>query len=382
MNISAQLFRVTAGSFLAAAALLSNVVFGAGQVAASDNSGAVFVLTNDTANAVAVFNRAGDGSLTAAGTVSTGGAGSVAALGSQGALALSANRKLLFAVNAGSSEISSFTIKNNVLTFAAKVPSNGVHPISLALRGDVLYVLNQGDAASPGNISGFNVSKKGEIWPIAGSIQPLSSNAPGSTLAAAQVSFDNDGENLIVTEKNTNKIDIYKLDDDTAQAPAVFSAQGVVPYGFAISKRNDLIVSEAGTGAVSSYDISDGTLQVITPSSSTLQAAPCWLVVTKNGRFVYTANAGSGTITGYSVKRDGTLALLSANGISAATAPNVSPLDMGISKDSGYLYVLTRDPATNLRGLSAFAVVANGSLIALPNIAASLPTFAASVAAY
>ena len=38
-------------------------------------SGAVYVMTNQVSNAVAAFDRAPDGTLTAAGTFSTGGAG-------------------------------------------------------------------------------------------------------------------------------------------------------------------------------------------------------------------------------------------------------------------------------------------------------------------
>jgi hypothetical protein len=80
-------------------------------------SGAVYVLTNQVNNAIAAFDRAPDGTLTAAGTFSTGGAGNPVAqpgdpptdpLASQGSLILSDN--FLFAVNAGSNEISVLSI--------------------------------------------------------------------------------------------------------------------------------------------------------------------------------------------------------------------------------------------------------------------------------
>src|SRR5438094_943203 len=51
---------------------------------------AVYTLTNQVAgSAVAVFNRAADGTLSAAGTIATGGTGTGGSLGSQGAVALS-----------------------------------------------------------------------------------------------------------------------------------------------------------------------------------------------------------------------------------------------------------------------------------------------------
>src|SRR5215212_5715150 len=88
-------------------------------------SGAVYVLTNQVSNAVAAFDRAQDGTLTPAGTFPTGGSGNPVAqpgdpptdpLASQGALILSDNNHLLFAVNAGSNEISVFSIGKNELT--------------------------------------------------------------------------------------------------------------------------------------------------------------------------------------------------------------------------------------------------------------------------
>jgi len=383
MNLSTLSFRALAAPLIVSASLLSNLALGVGHAAAHDgNNGAVYVLTNDVANAVAVFSRSANGTLSAAGSVATGGIGGAASLGSQGALALSRNEKLLFAVNAGSNEISAFVIQDNGLTLAAKIPANGVRPVSLTTHDDVLYVLNQGDAANPGNISGFSVSKKGELTPIAGSTQPLSSNAPGASVGAAQISFDDSGDRLVVTEKGTNKIDLYALNNDVAQPPIVYNAQGSVPYGFAINKHNIMIDSEAATGSMSSYDLSEGTLDVVTSSSLTHQTAPCWVVVTKNGKFAYTTNAGSGSISGYEVNNNGNLSPIHGISVTAAVAPNVAPVDMGLSKDSDYLYALTRDPGTNMRGLSIFAVQDDGSLQPLPGLAGSLPAFAVSVASY
>jgi hypothetical protein len=95
-------------SVCALAALVSLCGRGA---SASDAPGAVYALTNDPAgNAVLVYDRAADGSLTAAGAYATGGAGSAAGLGSQGAVIVSDDRRWLFAANTGSNSISSFRI--------------------------------------------------------------------------------------------------------------------------------------------------------------------------------------------------------------------------------------------------------------------------------
>ena len=106
-------------------------------------SGAVYVLTNQVSNAVAAFDCAPDGTLTPAGMFSTGGAGNPVAqpgdpptdpLASQGALSLSDNNKLLFAVNAGSNEISVLSVGKDSLTLVDKVSSEVFVPsVSLCM---------------------------------------------------------------------------------------------------------------------------------------------------------------------------------------------------------------------------------------------------------
>jgi 6-phosphogluconolactonase len=116
---------------LAAVSIATLAHSGMGVVAADGgNAGAVYTLTNAASgNGVTVFSRAGDGTLTATGTVLTGGLGSGAGLGSQGALALSDDNEWLFAVNARSNEISVLAVRPNGLTLVDKVASGGVLPI-------------------------------------------------------------------------------------------------------------------------------------------------------------------------------------------------------------------------------------------------------------
>src|SRR6266702_148088 len=129
--------------------------------------GAVYTLTNQVGgNAVAVFARGADGRLTAAGTVSTGGTGTGASLGSQSAVTLSDDGRSLFAVNAGSNDVSVFSVSpGGGLALASRTASGGTLPISLTVHGNVLYVLNAGGT---GNISGFAVGTSGTLTAIAG----------------------------------------------------------------------------------------------------------------------------------------------------------------------------------------------------------------------
>ena len=92
----------------------------------------------------------------------------------------------------------------------------------------------------------------------------------------------------------------------------VTNSVGVVPYGFDIDRRDHVIVSEAATGSASSYQLHDGALDVVSGSVVDTQGAPCWLIASRDGRFAFTTNAASGTISSYRIARDGSLTLLAA----------------------------------------------------------------------
>ena len=344
-----------------------------GAMARSGSDGAVYTLTNSTAgNAVKVFHRASDGSLTPGGEFATGGVGTGGGLGNQGALVL--DDRHLFAVNPGSDSISAFKVRETGLVLVGTVASGGDLPISVTVEDGLLYVLNAGGA---GNISGFEYSKRKGLSPIAGSARPLS----GSGVGPAQVSFDPDGELLVVTEKNTNLIDVYEVDDRSgiARGPSSHASSGATPFGFGFDERDHLIVSEAFGGAtdqsaVSSYEVDDEELEPITKSASTTETAACWIVVTDNGRFTYTTNTGSASISGYRISRNGKLTLLDADGRTGVTGPG--PIDMALSRGSRFLYSLNSGDGT----ISGFRVGADGSLAPIGG-ASGLPGGANGLAA-
>ena len=321
-----------------------------------DGPGAVLILDNSAAgNAVLLFPRAGDGTLGSPTSFPTGGLGSGSGLGNQGALALSSGGRLLFAVNAGSDEISAFRVDGNALTALGNVGSGGDLPISLALSGDLLYVLN--DGTSP-NVTGFRVAPSGTLTPIAGSTRPLSAAAPD----AAQVGFSPDGTRLVVTEKATNQIVTWPvLGDGTLGSATIQASAGETPFGFAFDKRGTLITSEAFGGApdasvLSSYRPSGGGWAAVSPLSATTETAACWVVVTPNGRFAYTTNTGSASVSGFAVGQNGSLTLLDADGVTGATGG--APIDADVSVSGSYLYTLNSAG----QSISAFRIGSEGSL--------------------
>ena len=315
---------------------------------------AVYTLTNQVAgNAVAVFNRAADGTLSAAGTIATGGTGTGGSLGSQGAVALSDDGRRLFAVNAGSNDVSVFDVGPTGLSLASQTASGGTLPISLTAHGSLLYVLNAGGA---GNISGFSVGATGALAPIAGSTQPLS----GTNVGPAQVSFSPDGRRLVVTEKNTNLLDVYAVDaNGAASGRASVASAGGTPFGFAFGHRDDVFVSEA-TGSASSYVLDAGNLSLVSGAVLTHRGAPCWAVVTDDGRFGYTGN-GSGSVSAFAITPSGAISLVDTDGATAVVSGGVN--DIALSGNSRYLYVLGTGATP---AIYAFRLEADGHLARRP----------------
>jgi 6-phosphogluconolactonase len=342
--------RGAACTALAVAGLM--LVAGPAAAKPGKGAGAVYTSTNAAAgNEVKAYERAGDGSLKPAGTFATDGLGTGGGLGNQGALAL--HRDLLYAVNAGSDDISTFAVKRGGLDLLGTTPSGGDQPISLTVHGDLLYVLNAGT----GSITGFTGARDGELEPLAGSTQPITGTGP------AQVQFSNDGGVLVVTNKDTNTIDTFVVGGDGTPAAAVsHESEGDTPFGFDFDKRGNLIVSEAFGGAaaasaVSSYALgADGGLDVISPSVPDNETAACWIEVTKNGRFAYTTNTGSGSVSSYSVGQDGSIELLEQ--VAADTGEGSAPTDIAQARNGRVMTALL--PGAN--AIASYRVAGDGGL--------------------
>jgi 6-phosphogluconolactonase (cycloisomerase 2 family) len=334
--------------------------------------GAVYVLTNAAAgNAVVAYDRTASGALVPAGTYATGGNGTGALLGDQGALVVSPDGHEVFAVNAGSNSISELAVTGHGLELVATASSGGTTPVSLTVHGKVLYVLNAGGA---GNISGFTVNGK-NLRAIDGSTQPLGAGAAG----AAQIQFSPDGRVLAVTEKGSSTIDTFALDAAGRAGAATTSASvGATPFGFDFDPRGNLLASNA-SGSASSYSVdANGQLQVISGAVAANQTAPCWLVVGKSGRYAYTANGGSGTISRFGIGSNGSLTLLDLPGSPAASLGATShPLDLAISSDGRFLYNLT----DGLHRISVWQIGADGTLSPVEQVG-DLPAGAEGIAAF
>jgi 6-phosphogluconolactonase (cycloisomerase 2 family) len=326
--------------------------------------GAVYVATNawsGSGNQILTFPRFANGALGAVSAVTaTGGRGSGPGqfapivndpLGSQNSLIADPTGKLLFAVNAGSGSVSSFSVGKGGLTLVdteATVPSGisgqpNPFPVSLASTAGRLYVLN----AIGNSVTEFAVDPHGRLGASRNCVLPglpagnpldqypataLSSPQAVDTQLPGQVGVSPDGRWLVVVSKEgpistTNPpggtgdqfpfgptsgpghIYAYPLEPSgkvtcgaprTTTMPVFPDGHGTFPFSFTWSAQGRLLVTEvfgqsdqpsslpAGLSAVSSYTLNrDGTFTLQRMTPDPLPV-PCWIV--RSGDNVFVAN--------------------------------------------------------------------------------------------
>ncbi len=335
--------------------------------AAHSGGAAVFTLSNQTSGSrVLAFARAHDGTLSPAGSVSTGGDGTGVAATTQGSLALSPDGRRLYAVNGGSGTIAVFAVHGAHLTRLAVVSSGGTGPASLTARDGRVYVVNAGGL----NVVGFRVTDGGLRRIHHGSVALASGDA-----GPAEIALNPAGTALAVTNTTSNTIDTITLRHDGAvRHLRSFASVGTTPFGFGFTHKGVLVVSDAHqapTSAASSYRIGHtGTLRLLSGPVAANQLAACWVAI--NGRIAYTANAGSGTISAFRVGGDGRLHL---RGVVASPGSTSKPLDESVTPGGGYLDVLT----SGLNSITSYRIGPHGTLVPVGSVG-GLPVGDVSVA--
>ncbi len=345
-----------------ASILLVFSLFGVAPAFAQTNAqpvfpGAVYIANNSPdGNQVQVYSRAADGSLVFSGSFATGGLGSGAGitvpadpLGSQRSLVLSADNRWLFAVNAGSDQVSVFKVLPTGLQLTDTVASGGSYPVSLDFEHGLLYVLN---AAGDGSIAGFRLTPGGSLVPITGSTRdlhlatPADGSQPQIFESPSQVGFTPDGNTLVIIDKGgvsgAGHILTFKIGSGglPAAQPVVTTTASPIPFSFTFDQFGHLVVVDAKAGTITSYRLNgDGTLSAISAVANG-QQADCWITSNPAMGLVFTDNTGSGTISAITINKSGSLTLLGENGFSAVTGSGTAPIDMGITRDGRYIYSL------------------------------------------
>jgi 6-phosphogluconolactonase len=323
---------------------------------------AVFAMTNSVeGNQIIAYSRAANGLLIEGNHFVTGGRGSGGTtdpLGSQGSLTLSQDHSLLFAVNAGSGDLSVFRVNGANLALVQVVPSGGSAPVAVAQHGNLVYIIN---FAGNSNVVGFNLDGDGYLVGIPNSIRYLSATNTGPSSLA----FSPDGRFLLVTEKVTNNIDVFSVNSDGSLSqptitpdpiPGVFDVV-FSPDGAALILQTGGSVTTSAS-SISSYLVQEGgTLVPVTGSVHTLGTFACWIALTPNGQFAFASNTLSSSISGFAIGGSGTVTALP--GTVVATLPTgTNNLDIAVSDDGKFVYTMNTGAGT----IGIFAVQPNGSL--------------------
>ena len=312
-----------------------------GKAATTNVDGMVFVQSNDPQqNSILAFHRAANGTLTPAGEFPTGGRGGSQQgnpfdpLASQESLVFDRAHKMMIAVNAGSNSVTTFRVHGERLTDPHTLSSGGDFPTSIAVSGQIVYVLNAGGTT---NVTGFRMTRLG-LTPLRHSTREIgvtNDAVPLFTASPPQVGFSPNGKQLVVTTKSANTIEVFAVGRDGRLADQAVSnpSVGAVPFSFVFDKGGHLLVTEAAKSGVTSYSLEkNGKLDVITPSAESGQQVLCWIA--RAGKFFYGTNPGSSTVSLYTVDAQGRVTLGGKDGVIADAGGDAAIADVAAAAEA------------------------------------------------
>ncbi|HET6385697.1 MAG TPA: beta-propeller fold lactonase family protein [Armatimonadota bacterium] len=369
---------------IAALALVPAAILATG--CGGDNSsgrpvGIVYTENNVAApngNAVLAFRRDASGNLTSIGTFPTSGAGlgnslltPNGTLDTDREIIINPQRTRLYAVNQGSDTIAVFPIHSDGTLGTQTTYSSGGHaPVSLALVGNVLTVLNSSmgpdDTVStiPPNYSTFTINPaNGGLSAAAVSTIAL---PVGQTPSVALPSPDGTlifGADFRPQQTNPGVLRSFQLSSNgtLTQSPgsplpldaSIFTgaSAGAPPFvlGSAINpdpSKPYLYVSSPLAKKIAVYRYATNGMLTFVASVANSGAAACWLRVSPNGEFLYSSNAASGDVSEFTISSDGATVTqaqavnVSSDLLSPATI-NGNPWQIDVDPSGQFLFVLT-----------------------------------------
>jgi hypothetical protein len=199
------------------------------------------------------------------------------------------NGELFAAVNNGSSTVAIFKRDGNGLRFDKLVMTTSA-PVSVDFGNDHLYV------AGATSVDSFVMHRNHVEWRDGTTALELAGGGLPPNGSTAQVGVINERRLLVTlkTDPDPGTVDIVPLHDGavTGAAPIAVSAPAgtLTPFGFAVYPDGTAVITLA-------HSNQDGLFRngAFTSVIAAGQAAPCWM--TRAGKYVFTANTGSKTIS-------------------------------------------------------------------------------------
>ncbi|MEY2698040.1 MAG: hypothetical protein RL333_2178 [Pseudomonadota bacterium] len=335
---------------------------------------AVYVQSNEAANnEVALLTQANQvAPLIYVASYLTGGKGDRSIDGNQ-SHALASDGKHLFATNAGDDSISVFQIgRSGSLTLLTTTASRGRHPVSLAVIGDRLIVVNQGDVnpKSPinPNIQGFRILSTGALVPLRGGYTYLPRDVPVDIIGTSRSPI------FSVVLSGTSEVDTFQLGlDGSMSRTGTFNAISN-PLGGAIGRLNPyklgVTLADDSLPGVASLTFSrDGVPERVSQIVRPNLKDPCWATANASGTLLWTSAFETRTISLYWWGKNGEI-----NSVSDFTPENYGPggLDVTLShNDRNLFWLRVGDPLDNQASIRPYIITfeVNQSLL---NISAGL----------
>jgi hypothetical protein len=199
------------------------------------------------------------------------------------------NGELFAAVNHGPNTVAVFMRASGRLAFDKLVTTTSA-PVSIDFGNDHMYV------AGATTIDSFVIRRNHVEWMDGTTALQLVDGGVPPDGSTAQVGIISERRALVTlkTDPEPGTVDIVSLDDGAVSGAipdAVSALPGTLtPFGFSVYPDGTALITLAHSNQDGLFR-GHGFTSVITAG----QAAPCW--ATRVGKYVFTANTGSGTIS-------------------------------------------------------------------------------------
>jgi DNA-binding beta-propeller fold protein YncE len=284
----------------------------------------------------------------------------------------------------------------NASPFTVPVPagSQPVLPVSVAVdpSGKFAYVANQILFSASGNVTGFTInSTTGALTAIDSSLgNPITTGS-----FPVSVAVDPKGKFVYVANNGSNNVSGYTINSTTGALTEItglnaspFTA-GSQPTSVAVDPSGKFVyVANAGSNTVSGFSIdpstpSTGALTLLGNFSlGNFATNPRSVAVDPSGQFVYVANLGTGNVSGFTIASNGALTLIAGSpftvpGGGGPRPVRPQPRSVAVDPSGKFVYVASQNKNT----VSGFTITpGTGVLTAFtgsPFTAGSFPAFVA-----
>ena len=222
--------------------------------------------------------------------------------------AIDTKDSFLFVANSGSNTISVFSIDltDGALTAVSGSPfPAGNRPVSLVARGTTLFVANQGD----GTVSSYSVSATGAL--TLGTTVTVGANT-------TSINANSGGTNVYVADGTANTVTVLSA-SGTSLTVGSSSAVGTAPSNLYVDPAGKyLFVTNAGSNSISVFTIGSGSLAAVSGSPYKTGAAPSYSTTDAGENYLFVANKGDGTVSSFQLGGGGSLTEVSGSPFAAS----------------------------------------------------------------